>query len=72
MVAGRKFSLRWRGERRRVGGNARLTGRHSIDKTDDSIEGQVQIKKGLSDTARTLYTDRAPPDEQVRGDDWIR
>ena len=71
-VAGRESCLPWRGESRRVGGNAGLTGRHSIDQTDDSIEGQVQIKKGLSDTARTLYTDRAPPDEQVRGDDWIR
>ena len=67
-VAGRESCLPWRGESRRVGGNAGLTGRHSIDQKNDPMEGQVQIKKGLSDTDRTLYTDRAPPEEQVRGD----
>ena len=74
---GHSISLRLRGESRRVGGNAGLTGRHSIDLTgrhsidqkNDPMEGQVHIKKGLSDTDRTLYTDRAPPEEQVRGDD---
>ena len=71
-VAGRESCLPWRGENRRVGGNAGLTGRHCIDQTNDPMEGQVQIKKGLSDTDRTLYTDRAAPEEQVRGDDYIR
>ena len=40
--------------------------------TDGSMEGQVQIKKGFSDKDRALHTDRALPEEQVRGDDYIR
>ena len=68
-VAGRESCLPWRCESRRVGGNAGLTGRHCIDQTDDSMEGQVQIKKGFPERDRALHTDRAPPEEQVRGDD---
>ena len=67
-AAGRESCLPWRGESRRVGCNGGLTGRHSIDEKDDSIEGQVQNKVALSETDRALHTDRAPPDEQVRGD----
>ena len=62
----------WWGVSRRVGGNAGLTGRHSIDQTNDPMEGQVQIKKGFSEKDRALHTDRAPPEKQVRGDDYIR